>query len=295
MFKSGASPEIHRLWCVRPNPPPPQKKKKTKKKQQQQTNKKKQKTKTKTKTETKQPPPPDLNGLFLILSQRQTPSESNIIFKHFHTVFLILLLTDTCIHQGTIRLNHWSLVAKYGVIELGKHCLTTPSHYLIDQMLACGPSRTSSSEMSISTDIFVRKMYLKTSSAKYRPIYEGTNVLTDTTMWCAAPYPNQSGRSAKVVALFLLQTLVAKSYDFSHCMMILWEISFLAPNLVAFIWQREKNFWFFDYHLLTCSVRKMVLMCLMQNIDMCLLYKSHQIARLVSHLINHFSKWMFTM
>ena len=39
----------------------------------------------------------------------------------------------------------------------------------------------------------------------------------------------------------------------------------------------------------------MVLICLMQNIDMCLLYKSHQIARLVSHLINPFSKWMFTM
>ena len=31
------------------------------------------------------------------------------------------------------------------------------------------------------------------------------------------------------------------------------------------------------------------------NIDMYLLYKSHQIARLVSHLINHFSKWMFTV
>ena len=39
----------------------------------------------------------------------------------------------------------------------------------------------------------------------------------------------------------------------------------------------------------------MVLTCLMQNIDMCLLYKSHQIARLVSNLIDHFSKWMFTM
>ena len=35
--------------------------------------------------------------------------------------------------------------------------------------------------------------------------------------------------------------------------------------------------------------------CLKQNIDMCLLYKSHQIAPLVSHLINHFSEWMFTM
>ena len=39
----------------------------------------------------------------------------------------------------------------------------------------------------------------------------------------------------------------------------------------------------------------MVLMRLMQNIDMCLLYKSHQIARLVSHLTNHFSKGMFTL
>ena len=28
---------------------------------------------------------------------------------------------------------------------------------------------------------------------------------------------------------------------------------------------------------------------------MCLLYKAHQIARLVSYLINHFSKWMFTV
>ena len=31
------------------------------------------------------------------------------------------------------------------------------------------------------------------------------------------------------------------------------------------------------------------------NIDMCLLYKSHQMARLVSYLMNNFSKWMFTM
>ena len=39
----------------------------------------------------------------------------------------------------------------------------------------------------------------------------------------------------------------------------------------------------------------MVLIRLMQTIDMCLLYKSHQIARLVSHLINPFSKLMFTV
>ena len=63
----------------------------------------------------------------------------------------------------------------------------------------------------------------------------------------------------------------------------------LLPNLVAFISQKEKTFGFFNYHLLTCNVRKMLLICLIQNIDMCLLYKPHQIARLVSHLINHFS------
>ena len=70
---------------------------------------------------------------------------------------------------------------------------------------------------------------------------------------------------------------------------------FLLPNLVAFISQKEKNVWFFDNHLLTCSVRKMVIMCLMQNIDMYVLYKSHQIARFVSHLINYFSKWKLTV
>ena len=71
-------------------------------------------------------------------------------------------------------------------------------------------------------------------------------------------------------------------------------MQFLLPKLVAFISQKDKNVWFFNYHLLTCSVQKMVLMCLMQNIDMCL-FEFHQTARLVSHLINHFSKWMFTV
>ena len=53
----------------------------------------------------------------------------------------------------------------------------------------------------------------------------------------------------------------------------------LLANLVAFISQKDKNVWFFNYHLLTHSVRKMVLVCLMRNIDMCLLYDFHQIAR----------------
>ena len=76
---------------------------------------------------------------------------------------------------------------------------------------------------------------------------------------------------------------------------IVRKIWFLLPNLVAFISQKDKEVWFFNYHLLTCSVLKMVHICLMQNIDMCFLYKFHQIARLVSRLINHFSKWMFTV
>ena len=61
--------------------------------------------------------------------------------------------------------------------------------------------------------------------------------------------------------------------------MIVYKIHFLQPNLVAFFSQADKNVWFFNYHLLTCSVRKMVVMCLLQNIDMCLLYEFHQIAR----------------
>ena len=74
-----------------------------------------------------------------------------------------------------------------------------------------------------------------------------------------------------------------------------WNLIFATKTSSIFISEKDKNVWFFNYHLLTCSVRKMKLICVMQNIDMCLLYKSHQIARLVSHLINHFSKWLFTV
>ena len=79
----------------------------------------------------------------------------------------------------------------------------------------------------------------------------------------------------------------------SHIMTYVWNLIF-GTNLVAFISQKEKNVCFL-HHLLTCSVRKMVLICLRQNIDICLLYKSYQIPRLVSHLINNSSKWMFTV
>ena len=81
----------------------------------------------------------------------------------------------------------------------------------------------------------------------------------------------------------------------STIIIIMYKIWFLLPNLVAFISQKDKNVWFFNYHLLTCSVRKMILICVMQNIDICLLYEFQQIARLVSHLINYFSKWMFSV
>ena len=46
-----------------------------------------------------------------------------------------------------------------------------------------------------------------------------------------------------------------------------WNFIF-GTKFRIIIWQKEKNVWFFDCHLLTCSVRKMVLICLMQNIDM---------------------------
>ena len=56
----------------------------------------------------------------------------------------------------------------------------------------------------------------------------------------------QSGRSPKVVALFLLQTLVAIQYDCFYCMTQSKRNHSLVPNLVAFIAQNEKNVWFFD-------------------------------------------------
>ena len=77
--------------------------------------------------------------------------------------------------------------------------------------------------------------------------------------------------------------------------MIVRKFWFLLSNLVAFFSQKEKNFWVLDYHLLTYSMRKMVLMCLLQNIDMCLLCKSHQMARMVSQLIKCFSKRRSTL
>ena len=54
---------------------------------------------------------------------------------------------------------------------------------------------------------------------------------------------NQSGRSPKVVALFLLQTLVAISYDYFNCMIQSKRSHILVPNLEAFMPQNEKNVW----------------------------------------------------
>ena len=78
----------------------------------------------------------------------------------------------------------------------------------------------------------------------------------------------------------------------SHIMIYndMWNLFFATKLSSIYVAKWEER-----YHLLTCSVRKMILMSLMQNIDMCLLNKSHQIARFVSHLINYFSKWMVTV
>ena len=72
----------------------------------------------------------------------------------------------------------------------------------------------------------------------------------------------------------------------SHIMIynFLWKLIF-GSNLVALIPQKEKNSWFFGYNLLTCSVRRMVLKCLLQNIDMCFFC----INLIKSHAWNHIS------
>ena len=74
----------------------------------------------------------------------------------------------------------------------------------------------------------------------------------------------------------------------------MWNLT-SATKVSSIYLEKGKKVWFFDYHLLTHSVLKMVLMCLMQNIDMCLMCKSHQITRLVSHLTDYFCNWIFTM
>ena len=78
--------------------------------------------------------------------------------------------------------------------------------------------------------------------------------------------------------------------------MSLWETLIFATKFSSiYLANGGEKECFFDYHLLTCSVRQMVLICLMQNIDTWLLYQFHQIAGLVSYLINHFSKRRFTV
>ena len=73
------------------------------------------------------------------------------------------------------------------------------------------------------------------------------------------------------------------------------NLIFVTKFSSIYLAKGKKTVCFFDHHLLTRSVRKMILMWLMQNMDMCLLYKSHQIARLVSHLNNYLTKLMFTV
>ena len=183
------------------------------------------------------------------------------------------------------------------------------SHFKLDRLSFfvwdCGWNLSQKSRNAISVDLFV--LTSKHQCKLVVPILifaslTSPNLDQDATCRCQDYFQkktdnsNQSGRSPKVVALFLLQTLVAIWYDFfqlhdtikmkpnhtginynhnsiairSHIMMYnSVQNLILLPNLVAFILQKDKNVWFFNYHLLTCSVRKMVLICLMQNINMC--------------------------
>ena len=104
----------------------------------------------------------------------------------------------------------------------------------------------------------------------------------------------QSGRPPKVAALFSATNISSNIVWLLQLHDTIQTKSHFCTKFSSTYLANEKNVWFFDNHLLAYSVRKMALICLMQNIDMCLLYKSHQIACLESHLINPFSKWIFT-
>ena len=73
----------------------------------------------------------------------------------------------------------------------------------------------------------------------------------------------------------------------------LWNLIFVTKFSSIYLAKGEKRF---DFRLsfvnLQCA--KDVTHMFDANIDVCLLYKSHEIARLVSHLITHFCKLMFT-
>ena len=72
-------------------------------------------------------------------------------------------------------------------------------------------------------------------------------------------------------------------------------ISFLVPNLVAIISQKEKKCLVFRLSFVNLQRAKDGTHVIDAKYKYVFFYKSHQIARLVSHLINNFSKWMFTM
>ena len=88
----------------------------------------------------------------------------------------------------------------------------------------------------------------------------------------------------------------------SHIMIYNFVWNFiLVPNLVAFISQKEKSVWFFVSHLLTCSVRKIVLICLMQQINVCFPKECLQcnrkmllnlVAKMKSHTSFYIIKWL---
>ena len=117
----------------------------------------------------------------------------------------------------------------------------------------------------------------------------------DKTVFCITPHRSDLNREITKSSSTFSATNISCNVCYVVWLLQLHDTIVMKFNLVAFNSQNENNVWVFDYHSLTCSVRKMVLICLMQNIDMCLLYKSHRMARLVSHLINHFFQWVFTV
>ena len=83
--------------------------------------------------------------------------------------------------------------------------------------------------------------YLLHRTSEYQHTRFCMKLLSWQTYWCCF---YQSRRSPKVVALFLLQTLVAIQHQCWTCMIQSKWIQFLLPNLVAFISHNQKTFGF---------------------------------------------------
>ena len=94
--------------------------------------------------------------------------------------------------------------------------------------------------------------------------------------------------SNKIWLLQLRDTIQMKSnytwINYNHDSIAIKSHIYYIYSVWNFIFGTKfSSIYFFNYHLLTCSMLKMILIFFMQNIDMCLLYKSHQMLGITSN------------